>query len=245
MLEGYVPRLRREIPCWFDTPTTSVAESAGVRRVLESGIGDAYRPAATSQKAEAVPEVIFVLPAHRPTLARLVALTGFMGAGKSTVGQALALLLGWKFLDLDDEIERRQKQSIRDVFRSFGEARFREIETIALGDALGTVSSPTVIALGGGTFIQTPNVTLLKGSAAIVVFLETPVEELFNRCRTTVSPEENIRPLAADPDAFTALYERRLPQYRRADLVITTAGKSGEDIAAEIVSALRLHGVGP
>ena len=128
------------------------------------------------------------------------------------------------------------------VFATFsappGEARFREIETLALRRALEVASSPTVIAPGGGTFIQPGNVALLTGRAAFVVFLDTPVEELFQRCGSAVSPEENPRPLAADPDAFFELYERRLPHYRAAHLVVATSGKTAEEIAHEIVIAL-------
>ncbi len=163
-----------------------------------------------------------------------------MGAGKSTVGHALANLLGWTFVDLDEEIESRQRQRIREVFRTFGETRFREIESIVLGDVLDRITPETVIALGGGTFVQPANAERLRLAGIQVVFLETPVELLFDRCLTTVSPEENLRPLAADPEAFGALYESRLPHYRKAHLTVSTNGKTAEQVAQEIVAAWRL-----
>ena len=171
---------------------------------------------------------------------RVVALTGFMGAGKSCIGQALAALLGWSFIDLDHVIELQQEATIRQIFQCQGERRFREIETEALRRTLEQVSSATVIALGGGTFVQAGNADLLRNSGARVVFLETPTELMLQRCQTGMqSPGENLRPLAADPDAFRALYAQRLAQYRTADLTVSTAGRTAEENAREIAARIR------
>jgi len=175
----------------------------------------------------------------------MVALTGFMGAGKTKVGRALAALLGWSFVDLDEEIEGRQKIPIGDIFWRHGEPRFREIETAALRLILEQVSAPTVIALGGGTFLQAANAELLRGAGAQVVFLETPIEEMLRRCRSQTASAENLRPLAADADAFRALYEQRLPVYRKADLTVDTAGKTAEENAREIAAKLGPGADGP
>ena len=173
--------------------------------------------------------------------ARVVALTGFMGAGKTSVGRALAALLGWRFMDLDQEIELQQKATVGEIFQRQGETRFREIEMASLREMLEQVSAPTVIALGGGTFVQTGNVSLLRNAGARVVFLETPLEEMLERCGTeSQSPEGNLRPLASGPDAFRALYAQRLPQYRTADFTLSTAGKTAEENAQEIASRLGL-----
>ena len=75
-----------------------------------------------------------------------------MGAGKSTVGRRLAQKLGWRFIDLDDEIERREHRPIADIFREHGEPYFRSIERLCLKDVASF--SDAVIALGGGTFID-------------------------------------------------------------------------------------------
>jgi len=172
---------------------------------------------------------------------RIVALTGFMGAGKTKVGRALAGLLYWSFVDLDEEIELSHKIPIRDIFRLHGEPQFREIETETLRRILAEISAPTVIALGGGTFIQTTNAALLRASGASVVFLDTPIEDMLERCRTGMpSLEENLRPLSADPDAFRTLYSERLPQYRSADLTVRTTDKTAEENAREIAIRLRL-----
>jgi len=179
-----------------------------------------------------------VRKASPPTI---VALTGFMGAGKTSVGRTLAALLRWAFVDLDQEIEVRQKLLIREMFQLHGEQRFREIETDILRAILEQVSAPKVIALGGGTFVQPSNADLLQECGAHVVFLETPIEQLLERCRLVTQPStENLRPLAADPDAFRVLYARRLPHYRTADLTVSTAGKTVEENAREIASSLQL-----
>ena len=164
-----------------------------------------------------------------------------MGAGKTSVGRALAALLGWTFLDLDQEIELRQKLPIREIFQLQGELRFREIEADTLRAALERASAPMVIALGGGTFVQIHNAELLRERGAHVVFIETPMKQLLKRCRVAPqSSEENLRPLAADPDAFRALYTKRLPHYRTAQITVGTRGKTIEEIAREIASGLKL-----
>jgi shikimate kinase len=178
---------------------------------------------------------------RQASAARILALTGFMGAGKTCVGRALAALLGWRFVDLDQEIELQQKATVREIFRRQGEDRFREVERAALREMLEQASAPTVIALGGGTFVQPHNVDLLRGAGAQVVFLETPLDELLERCGAESQfSEENLRPLASDPDAFRALYAQRLPQYRTADFTLSTPGRTAEANAQEIASRLGL-----
>jgi shikimate kinase len=171
----------------------------------------------------------------------MVALTGFMGAGKTTVGRALANLIRWSFFDLDYEIELREKLLVREIFQLHGEPAFREIETDTLRSVLQQASGPTVIALGGGTFVQSVNADLLRSRGARVVFLETEIEELYQRCRAADhhSPQ-SFRPLAATPDAFRTLYAQRLPFYRSADLTVNATGKTDEELAQEIALSLRL-----
>ncbi len=168
----------------------------------------------------------------------IVALTGFMAAGKSTVGRVLASILRWRFLDLDCEIECRSNMRIHELFATHGEPHFRRIEADALRSILEQASAPTIIALGGGTFIESQNADLLRSHGAQVVFLELAVEELLRRCQAVSerSPQ-NPRPLAADAEAFCALYAQRLPHYRKAKLILSTEGKTAEQVAREIVAA--------
>ncbi len=181
-------------------------------------------------------------PEFRPSPpVRSVALTGFMSAGKSTAGRALAWLLKWRFIDLDCEIECREGCSVREIFARQGEPEFRVIESKALQFVLERPSPPTVIALGGGTFVQPANAGLLRQHGVSVVFLELPITELLERCRAAGQRSaENPRPLAEDEEAFCALYTARLPFYRQADLVVSAENKTPEQIAAEIAQALRL-----
>ncbi len=167
--------------------------------------------------------------------APIVALTGFMAAGKSTVGRALADLLGWRFVDLDCEIESCAGLRIHEIFARHGEAHFRQLEAEALRRSLRDSSVATVIALGGGTFIDPRNAESLRRQGARIVFLEMPVGKLLQRCRAA---GEATRPLASDAAAFCALYAQRLPQYRQAELVINTEGKAAGEVAREIARRL-------
>lgn len=175
-------------------------------------------------------------PAHP-----IVVLTGFMGSGKTSTGQVLAELLGWAFVDLDHEIESQEGLLIRALFAQKGEAGFRAIEHAALCDCVRNCDRPTVIALGGGAIVEPSNATLVRESRAVTVFLETPIEEMIERCGVEDDADpDNPRPLAADRESFRALYQKRLPHYRTAHVTIDTAGKSIAQVACEAADRLGL-----
>lgn len=157
-----------------------------------------------------------------------------MGAGKTSAGKALARRLNWRFFDLDDLIEQREQASIATIFSRKGESGFRQIETAVLRELLGTAPQDSIIALGGGTFVQSQNRELLAQTNAITVFLNAPVEELARRCEIEVEK----RPLAQDRERFNQLFASRRDVYEIAQVRIETAGKSIEDIAAEIEELL-------
>jgi shikimate kinase len=183
-------------------------------------------------------EVVFVrLMSTEP---RLVFLTGFMAAGKTSVAQALARLLRWQCIDLDERIESDQQCSISEFFRSFGESRFREVECLVLQAVLKGLpaDSGTVIALGGGTFMESGNADLLRSARACGVFLDAPVEELWHRSQKY----SGARPLAASQNHFRQLYEARRRRYMEAGIHISTSGKSATEAAVEIAAALGLGG---
>jgi shikimate kinase len=167
---------------------------------------------------------------------RVVFLVGFMGSGKNTVGAELARRLGWQFIDMDREIEARERQSITEIFSTRGEPAFRRAEAAALSDFLtGSVMRDSIVALGGGAFAQENNRVLLREWAT--VFLHAPVEELWRRCQ-----QDGIeRPLRKDLDQFTRLHEERLPFYREASLTVETHGKTLLSICSEVEKALRLR----
>ena len=114
-----------------------------------------------------------------------VILVGFMGAGKSSVGRVLAEHLSWTFEDLDDRIERREKQKVAEIFRDAGEAGFRRAEHEALKELLEGLRSDSekVIALGGGAFVHESNIRLIDAANLPTVFLDAGVEELWGRCQ--------------------------------------------------------------
>lgn len=153
-----------------------------------------------------------------------------MGSGKSTVGICLAEMLGWNFADLDAEIEKREGCSIAEIFSRDGEARFREIETEILRETLEDTISPAVIALGGGTFIQSTNREVLQSQGAVTIYLEGDFDLLVSRCGV----EEGTRPLMQDMSKFRKLFDERQPIYRSAQVVVQVAGRSPQEIAREI-----------
>jgi shikimate kinase len=166
-----------------------------------------------------------------------VALVGFMGAGKTTVGRELAARLGWHFNDLDDLIQKREGRSIEHIFRSCGEARFRDIESSVLSDVLTRPRlEPLVLALGGGAFVQVSTQKLLQEKGVPAVFLDAPCEELFRRCE---QPEVR-RPLRQSFDQFSDLYEQRRAAYQKAAVRVDTASKFIPAIVDEIIATLNL-----
>lgn len=178
-------------------------------------------------------------PSDAPVKA--VFLVGFMGAGKSSVGRALGHRLNWIFEDLDDRIEQRQGRRIPEIFRDFGEAEFRRIEHAALRDLLS--ESPTsgrIVALGGGAFVQSKNARLLTASALPTVFLDAPVEELWERCLRQAEQVSAERPLRGSPRQFRTLYQARRKGYSKASMMISTSHREIDNIAAEIVETLGL-----
>jgi shikimate kinase len=165
---------------------------------------------------------------------RAVFLVGFMGAGKTAVGQRLAQQLGWRFVDLDEEIERQAERSIAQIFKTSGEAEFRKLETEMLSKLLQQVSvgEPAVVALGGGTFVQRENVEKLREAGARVIFLDAPLEELLSRCE---AQQGRIRPLLKyDAEALNVLYAERRPLYLGAETTVHTSGKSVAEVASEV-----------
>jgi shikimate kinase len=170
-----------------------------------------------------------------------VFLLGFMGAGKTSVGQALARRLGWRFVDLDQEIELREGRTIAEIFAVAGEQDFRRIETAALRDLVSEIgrSSPVVIALGGGAPVGDENAALLAGCGAPQVFLDAPFEVVRQRCAATAPS----RPLFQHEKDAQRLYESRRLHYLRAGLRVDTGIRSPEQAAADIACALNLEPV--
>jgi shikimate kinase len=171
-----------------------------------------------------------------------VFLVGFMGAGKSSVGRALGQRLNWVFEDLDDRIEVRERRTVAEIFRDSGESEFRRAEQAALEQVLGELSSGVarIVALGGGAFVQKENAARLKASSVPTIFLDAPVEELWQRCCAQASAAGPERPLLRSQEQFRKLHQVRSRSYSKATLKIQTAGRAVETIAAEIAKNLGL-----
>lgn len=166
-----------------------------------------------------------------------IALVGFMGAGKTTVGQALAHRLGWRFADLDELIEARAGRRVAQIFEQDGELGFRELERRVLSETLATTDSRLlVLALGGGAFISQSVRETLRGHDVPAVWLDAPAEELFQRCEQPGV----VRPLRRDRRQFQELYEQRLSSYRQADFRVITSGKEISFLTEEIIVRLAL-----
>ena len=164
---------------------------------------------------------------------RAVALAGFMGAGKTAVGRILAQQLGWRFIDLDGQIERAAKRTIAEIFATLGESAFRELESEQLSVLLDAGwKRPAVIALGGGTFAQSENVEKLRQARVPVVFLDAPLDELLRRCQADT---DEARPLLSrGREALSILHAERRPLYLAADVTVQTSDRSVQDVANEI-----------
>lgn len=157
-----------------------------------------------------------------------VYLVGFMGSGKTTVARALADRLGWDFIDLDAEIETSEEAAIAQLFEMRGEPEFRRIETEALKKIIRTIERgmPTVVALGGGSFVQKVNTQLLEGHG-VSIWLDCSFEAIQRRII-----DVGTRPLARDAEQFRHLYEERQAAYALASYRI--------DADCEVVTAVDL-----
>jgi shikimate kinase len=170
-----------------------------------------------------------------PGLDRLV-LTGFMGSGKTSVGRVLAQRLGWRFLDLDREIERREGRSVPAIFAESGEAAFRHAESATLVSLLG--ERHVVLALGGGTPEELGNRLVLEQTPhTCVVYLDAPLATLLDRCRAeSATPGGVDRPLLAE--AETRFHGRRRVYQRIARHTLETSALPVESVASAILELL-------
>lgn len=162
-------------------------------------------------------------------------LTGFMAAGKSTVGRELAARLGGRFVDLDSAIEKRAGASVRTIFARDGEAHFRRLEREELARVAPAGSDPLVVATGGGTITDDGNRRIMAENGTIV-WLDPEFAVLSSRLKGAPAGE---RPLFRDLDEARRLLERRRSAYRRADLHLEiTAAEDPRQVAARILDLL-------
>lgn len=150
-----------------------------------------------------------------------IALIGFMGTGKTVVGQALAQELNFEFLDTDQLIEQACQQSIPGIFEQYGENAFREMEVKVL-DGLKK-KKHTVIATGGGLVTHHNNLDTLKEFSLVVCLWANDIT-IWNRVKN-----QKHRPLLNRPDAFEFIQNKLLERrefYKQAHLLINTENRS-------------------
>ena len=162
----------------------------------------------------------------------IVALTGFMASGKTTFGRSAAGRIGWRFIDLDAEIEARYGTPA-EIFASEGEARFREIETEMLGQAL-QAQEDTVLALGGGTVLRDENLQLIR-SRAKLIWLDTDFAIILSELGNADRPVVRGRSLAQ----VRELYDARRPVYAKAaDLTFPIATTDYPQVIADLAATI-------
>jgi shikimate kinase len=181
------------------------------------------------------------MPASRDI--RNLALVGFMGVGKTTVGRLLADQLRFEFLDTDERIEREAGISVRQIFAEHGEAVFRGMER-RLVQSLSD-RDHLVISTGGGLIVDPENLADLRQHALIVCLWASP-ETIYERVR-----HQSHRPLLQTPDplgTIRGILAQREPVYRQADVLVGVEHRNTREIAQHVVhqfNAVRREATGP
>ena len=167
-----------------------------------------------------------------------VVLVGLMGAGKTAVGRRLAQVLGAPFTDADDAIVEAAGMSIADIFEVYGEAAFRDVERRVVARLLD--ERPTVLALGGGAFVDPATRALVK-ERAYSVWLKAGLDTLVQR----TAKRRAQRPLLTQGDPRAILDElmrRRYPLYAEADATIETGDQVIETIVRQVAAVMHRAG---
>lgn len=160
-----------------------------------------------------------------------MAIVGYMGSGKTTLGRLLASALTVEFVDLDRAITKRAGEGIPEIFARRGEKLFRDLEHKALLEALGG-GTPSVVACGGGIVVRPDNRALLRDVKT--VFLREDTDVLYSRTR---GPGRPLR--AASLEEFGRRYVERLPFYREvADIEVGVDGRPPAEVAQEVLGCL-------
>jgi shikimate kinase len=163
-----------------------------------------------------------------------IVLTGFMGTGKTAVGRELSRLLNMELIDVDTEIEKSQRITINEIFKKFGEPRFREIETEMVQKL--SEQRNVIISTGGGAVLKQENMDALRKQGVIVCLMATPETILKRTIRSSNRPLLHVE----DPlGRIKELLHFRMPFYEKADIMIDTDGKTPLQIAEEIIGKVK------
>jgi len=163
-----------------------------------------------------------------------VYLVGFMAAGKTTAARVLAKRLGWRAEDVDELIEARERRTVAEIFARHGEPYFRAVERDILRLLLPL--RHTVVATGGGTFVDPENRAAMLRDG-LTVWLDVPLDALLVRL-----PADGRRPLAADRAQLERLFAVRQTAYAQAHLRVDAAAAHPEEIAERILDTITAEG---
>ena len=176
---------------------------------------------------------------------RNIFITGFSGSGKTTVGREVARTLGWRFVDVDEEIVAAAGRSIEDIFARDGEADFRDMEHARLAEVCR--DEEQVVSTGGGVVAFERNRRLMSESG-IVVCLEAAPEVLYRRLKEQRETGGRVvRPMLDDPDPLgriVSLKASRQADYASCDWTVSTDRLDPDRAAAEVVRAWGMLGEG-
>lgn len=163
-----------------------------------------------------------------------IALTGFMGVGKSSVSRHLANMVNATRVDLDTLIEENEKRKIAQIIDTDGVERYREIETENLKKLLAQTNA-RILSLGGGTWTMPANRELIKSHNFTTVWLEAT----FEHCWLNIAFSRKDRPLARDKKKALKLFEERQTVYCLADWhFVIKAGNTSYDVARQIADEI-------
>jgi shikimate kinase len=158
-----------------------------------------------------------------------IVLTGFMGTGKTVVGRELSRMLNMRVVDVDTEIELSQKMTIKDIFKTYGEGHFRDIETETIKKLFS--EEDIIISTGGGAVLRKENVDILREKGIVFCLQASPETILKRTGRSRMRPLLNVE----DPMAkIKELLDHRMPFYEKAGILINTDGRNPLQIAEEI-----------
>lgn len=167
---------------------------------------------------------------------RTIVLVGLMGAGKSCIGRRLAQVLDVPFVDADTEIEKAAGLSINEIFAKYGEPSFRDGERRVMTRLLQ--DRPSVLAAGGGAFMDPETRQLIK-QGAVSVWLRADLDTLAGRTKG-----RSHRPLLnqGDPrETLAQLMEKRYPVYAEADIAVDTGPDNPNVTTTAVLQALERH----
>jgi shikimate kinase len=165
-----------------------------------------------------------------------IVLAGFMGTGKTAVSKELSRLAGFATVDVDAEIEKSAGMAIKEIFKQFGEPRFRDMETEAIKKVSEKTS--TVISTGGGAVLRQENMDALRRGGIVVCLTATP-ETILER--TNNSDERPLLQVEDPVGKIKELLDFRKPYYEQADVMIDTEGKTPLQVAEEILERIKIQ----